>query len=319
MNKSFLKLLERIAEENGLRVDQDSGVIFGVKSEYEVYLQAPENTRQFVLSVSVVNRETQALSSKEFKELVKQSKAIAGCNTALHKANFTINPGMSKNKTTENIRIALEEVISYLISNQYQNCCQECSAIGSTDTYMVAGVPEILCSSCFAGKSSNIDREQQTEKMKKENIAAGVVGALIGSLLGVASIIILGQLGYVASISGFIMAICVLKGYELLGGKLTIKGTIISVVIMLVMVFVGHQADWSITVMSYFETDFFTAFRTIPLLIEEEIIDLVDYLGNLGLVYLFTLVGAVPTIYNAVKKKKTSRISYKMGTQDNLN
>ena len=58
----------------------------------------------------------------------------------------------------------------------------------------------------------------------------GVVGALIGSLLGAASIILLSQLGYVAAISGVIMAVCALKGYELLGGKLTKKGVIISAV-----------------------------------------------------------------------------------------
>ena len=56
------------------------------------------------------------------------------------------------------------------------------------------------------------------------------------------------QLGYVAAISGAIMAVCALKGYELLGGKLTKKGVIISVVIMIVMTYVGDRVDWAITV-----------------------------------------------------------------------
>lgn len=42
------------------------------------------------------------------------------------------------------------------------------------------------------------------------------MGALLGSLVGVVSIIIFSQLGYVAALSGVIMAVCTLKGYEML-------------------------------------------------------------------------------------------------------
>ena len=73
------------------------------------------------------------------------------------------------------------------------------------------------------------------EREKRENIVAGVVGAFLGSLIGVACVVIIGQLGYVASISGLIMAVCALKGYELLGGSLTKKGALISSLLILVM------------------------------------------------------------------------------------
>ena len=66
------------------------------------------------------------------------------------------------------------------------------------------------------------------QKKKRENIAAGIVGAFLGTLLGVVCIVIIDQMGYVASVSGFVMAICALKGYELLGGTLSKKGAVIS-------------------------------------------------------------------------------------------
>ena len=50
------------------------------------------------------------------------------------------------------------------------------------------------------------------QKKKRENIAAGIVGAFLGTLLGVVCIVIIDQMGYVASVSGFVMAICALKG-----------------------------------------------------------------------------------------------------------
>ena len=41
---------------------------------------------------------------------------------------------------------------------------------------------------------------------KPENVLAGVVGALLGCLLGVGCIVLLGQLGYVAALSGIVLA-----------------------------------------------------------------------------------------------------------------
>ena len=68
---------------------------------------------------------------------------------------------------------------------------------------------------------SDIAMNAQQTAQKKENIVGGIVGALLGSLLGMLSVLILSQLGYVAALSGVIMAVCVLEGYEMLGGKLT--------------------------------------------------------------------------------------------------
>ena len=43
--------------------------------------------------------------------------------------------------------------------------------------------------------------ETETKK-RPENVVAGVVGAFLGSLLGVVCTVAIGQLGYVASVSG---------------------------------------------------------------------------------------------------------------------
>ncbi len=73
------------------------------------------------------------------------------------------------------------------------------------------------------------------QKARPENVVAGVVGAFLGSLLGVVCTVVIGQLGYVASISGLIMAVGALKGYELLAGRLSKKGALISSVLIVVM------------------------------------------------------------------------------------
>ena len=47
-------------------------------------------------------------------------------------------------------------------------------------------------------------------KPVRENVALGIVGALIGALLGGASILLFSKLGYVASLSGVLIAFATL-------------------------------------------------------------------------------------------------------------
>ncbi len=72
-----------------------------------------------------------------------------------------------------------------------------------------------------------------------DNIITGAVGAFLGSLIGVACIVIVGQLGYVASVSGLVMGVCALKGYEKLGGGLSKKGAVVSILLVLMMTYLG--------------------------------------------------------------------------------
>ena len=138
-------------------------------------------------------------------------------------------------------------------------------------------------------------------------------GALLGSLLGALSILVLSQLGYVAALSGAIMAVCVLKGYEMLGGKLTKKAIVISVIIMILMTYFGDRVDWAIILFRDAGAgeagyNIFECYRLVPYALTEEIIDIGSYLGNLFLLYLFVALGAVPAIRGKLKEKKEEGI-----------
>lgn len=176
----------------------------------------------------------------------------------------------------------------------------------------MAGVPSLLCDSCYQQQDSMKEQARQEMERKPENVLAGIVGALLGSVLGAACIVLLEQLGYVAALSGIVLAICTLKGYELLSGRLSTRGIVIACVLMLVMTYVGDRLDWAITVAKYFEVSFTDAYRAIPYLIQEEAIEAGDYIGNLLQLYLFTLIGAVPTIIGSLKNRKLANVTYRM-------
>ena len=100
------------------------------------------------------------------------------------------------------------------------------------------------------------------------------------------------------------MAVCTLKGYEMLGRKLSKKGIIISCILMIVMTYAGDRLDWAIVVARELAWDVFTSYQAIPWLLQEFIIEPSVYWGNLEMVYVFLLLGAVPTIISTLKNKK---------------
>ncbi len=146
------------------------------------------------------------------------------------------------------------------------------------------------------------------EIQKPENLITGIVGALLGAAIGGGVIILLSQMGVVASLSGIILAICTMKGYELLGGRLTKKGIIISVLLMLVMPYVADRIDWAIVIMEQAKSEglgwsFGQCFQVIPEMIELEVIAEEDYISNLLQLYLFTGIGVIATLFGGKKKK----------------
>lgn len=71
---------------------------------------------------------------------------------------------------------------------------------------------------------------------KNENVALGILGAFLFSLVGGVVWFVLYLIGYVAGISGLLGAICAIKGYSLFAKKESVKGIVISIVIALLVI-----------------------------------------------------------------------------------
>lgn len=142
------------------------------------------------------------------------------------------------------------------------------------------------------------------QPQKPENMITGIIGAIAGALLGGFSIILLDQLGFVASLSGFLIAFLSLKGYEWLGGRLTKKGIITSIVLCAL-----------VPILSYFMSIAFYWTKDVPYpslgeafawVLESALyIEFWQQIGlSLLMLYGFTALGAYSTISNAIKKSK---------------
>ncbi len=137
--------------------------------------------------------------------------------------------------------------------------------------------------------------EPPSQPQKREHPFFGTIGAILGAILGGASIILFSQLGYVAAISGVILAFCTIKGYELLGRRLTNKGAIICIILILITPYLADRLDWAIMICKAYEeydATLLNAFLAVPDFLAEGIIDQSIYTKSLVMVYLFAALGA---------------------------
>lgn len=136
---------------------------------------------------------------------------------------MTLHNCAKADRFCEQARASLKALCSFLRERNFESCCQFCGTHTPTDAYMVSGSLMRLCPDCYTTLSQNATLSKNKENQKKENLFTGIIGALLGSLLGVLCIILLSQMGYVAALSGFVMAVCTLKGYELLAASFPAK------------------------------------------------------------------------------------------------
>ncbi|MGI6160602.1 MAG: hypothetical protein ACOYJD_01080 [Christensenellales bacterium] len=309
MSIRYLNNLTQLAANSGLSVDSQIGTLFGVRDGYSVLLTRLNNNYQFAISVAVC-RDGELPDAKMLKTAVKDYKSLTGCIVQRYKATYIIKRGMSKYKTNENVLQALNDLTRFLRENSFQNCCQGCAKTGAADAYNVSGADALLCPECFTASSDAIDLRAQEQSRKPENVVGGIVGAFLGSLIGVAVIVIIGQLGFVASLSGVVMGVCTVKGYELLGGRLSNKGIVISIVLMLLMIYVGNRVDWALLIAATFEVGIIESFNAVPILYSEGY--LTGYIAELLMVYGFAALGAIPTIINRVRDRENENVARKM-------
>ncbi|MCM1569218.1 MAG: hypothetical protein NC081_07200 [Roseburia sp.] len=310
-----------LASAVGMRYDSVNNVIYGQKDGFDLTIYASDSSMPYLLTIHTAakNPTQTALSKEESKELAKSVKSLGVCSQDGNNITVNVMNQTNQEKLKNNLTEGLSSFLSFLRSKSYAPCCSICGKDAEVASYVSGGSYLHLCPDCEADMRGKLAVLNQEKKQKKENVVGGIVGALIGSLLGVLCIVLLSQLGYVAALSGVAMAVGVLKGYELLGGKLSKKGIVISIVIMLVMTYAGDRLDWAISLLGEgggAEAGFnlFECYRMVPAMFKLEIIDITAYIANLVLLYVFVLLGAVPTIRSRVKEKKEENRFVRLGS-----
>ncbi|MGQ7461383.1 hypothetical protein ACTGZQ_02360 [Streptococcus suis] len=298
-----MSLLKRIWMQAGYLYDSNLNVMFGEKNGF-TFVVKDHGQNQCSLLFSVKGDQA-AVESDLGRAVQLLSKAVRVASVKQYKLTCTIKPGFTKKKTESNILQAIEDVSTYLAQNNYQQCCELSADTKDVHLYVVGNQLSFLNEASYHLKSQELDKSEQESLLANENIFLGVVGAFLGSLVGVAAIVIIGQLGYVSILSGIVMGFSVIKGYELFARRLSTRGAIVSGLIILVMTYLANQLDWAFSAATAYEVSVFETFPYVNDLLAEGIIDSTTYFINLVLIYLTTVIAAVVMIVNALKTEST--------------
>ena len=192
-----MKLSDTLLQQEGLSMAHDGATYCGTRGEYTFLILMGRNE----LVVSVL-RGGEEPDKESFRDFVKARPELSGCKTAGTRVIFSLRPGAAAKSYAGKIHTLLPELLSFLHENGYENCCEISHAVGETVGCMTSGVPQLVAPALFTELSRKADQNERIQAETPENIGRGILGALIGGLIGAAAIVLIGQLGYVAAISG---------------------------------------------------------------------------------------------------------------------
>lgn len=307
--------LHQIASELGFQFDESSSAIYGEQSGYLFVLIGTGNKNQFRVNFSVKAREEgdQVFSQTEnpLQELARQSSAIANVKVDQYTVSVLTKSGMTKGKTVEKLRTALAAIVQFLEENHYVQVCSQTGEEGNVGLYQLGESIFIINEQSFQLLKTNLQLDVDSYENQKENVLLGIVGAFLGALIGGAVALFIARLGYVAMAAGIVLGICTIKGYELLGKKLTKKGVVISSILMLVTVFLVNQINLAMEVIAHLGLEFGQAFQVVNhIIFIGEIPD--NYFFNLGMLAVFTLGGAWAAVSATLSSHKAKGIARKI-------
>ncbi len=143
--------------------------------------------------------------------------------------------------------------------------------------------------------------EEQT--IKKENVLFGLVGALLGTVPGIILWVIVGQLGFVASACGMIIALGATLGCCMLGKCSGIKVLVISVLAILLATFAAICLNYIIAIMKYVHSPIDQSIELFKLMLAKSSEYRLEFFKSIGIGYLMSFLGAYATCAKFIPSK----------------
>ena len=301
----------QLATELGFQYDPETSSIYGENSGYFFLLSETDTKNVFSIALSV-SRDDAEEAAAQLHQMVKDSSILKSISLNQYVTTFTVKAGMTKTKTIENVHQALTEILQFLQTNGFYTVCGYSGEKGPVGLYQIGDSLFLMNEDSFQELSTQLKIDTDSYNSQKENVLLGTVGAFIGAIIGGAVTLFIARLGYVAFYAGFILGICVVKGYEILGKKFSKLGAVISSILLLVTIVLVHQFDYALEAVKQLGVDFSDGFDLInTLVLNGEAPE--KYFFNFFMLAVFTIIGGGVAISSALSTHKTRGIARKIG------
>ena len=224
-------------------------------------------------------------------------------------------PPMQYPKKLETIRSLFGALSRYFSENAMVPCCAHCGSTGPTGLYQCGEGAASFCESCAAECSQALQAPAAGRKSQPGNVLLGLVGPVIGAVPGVILWLLIYRLGYIAAVCGLLLAFGAVKGYSMLGKRLDVKGTVISVIVSVVMLVVALMLCYGWALYDVFGPEGFTFLDCIlavptTLAVYPEI--LTTFVGEFIIGLLLTGVGSFASVKRLYQQANPSTVFRKL-------
>ena len=306
--------LYNIATDLGLQFDSEARVMYGEREGFLLVIEGTETKNVFNISFSAKQGSEGDLIEEGkdiWDDLKTQSKAIHAISFNDYLTTVVVKGGMTKGKAVETLWTAIQDIVDFLLNHQF---VQVNAATGEEEPiglYQIGDTIYLIDDATFQDYHAEVQDTVQAYDDRKENFLLGIVGAVIGVIIGGAVALLVARLGYVSVLAGAALGFCTIKGYEILGKKLTKKGVLVSAILMVLTVLLVNQLDYILFLMDEYALPFDVSWS----LFNEETFKgnfPENYFLELGKLAVFTLGGAWISVQSALEGKKNRAIARKI-------
>lgn len=238
-------------------------------------------------------------------------KKVSQTNVADHVIEAKLMPANLAKNTITMIDSVTNHLIGFLQAEGAGTGCQLCGSEYDVSSYEVNGAPHFLCSTCAQQSVNQMEAERQSKISEKSNLIPGFIGALIGSLPGVALWIIMLQGHWIAGVAGMVIFLGTMKGYGMLGKNVDRKGVVVCALITVVMVFLANDFALRLSYILQYDESFEYVNRNWSMILEEGD-NMSVYIGYLAMGYFLSAIGLVGAIKQSFRNAGGSYTMKKM-------
>ena len=308
--------LKKLAAQYGMKVS--SGVAYGDLRGYAVTLWEGSGFKAMAISANFTDQmKAHALSDEVAQTNISREYRVQRFNMTPRclQIAFLDNPGTLKK---------IEAFIDFLIPMLQRhgihgsNVCSECGGEMTAGKWvLVDGIAHHMHESCASHVVEQIRSENEAEGQGKPgNYFTGFLGALLGSAIGAVLWAVILNLGYVASIVGFVIGWLAEKGYNLLHGKQGKLKAVILCIVVILGVLLGTFAADAFTLLTMIQDGSLAGFELseIPAMIFALFAGDAEYrsitIKNVLMGLLFAALGVFSLIWKAGKDASGVKVKY---------
>ncbi len=299
--------IERLVTEFDLQYQKEYHALLGKVGGYPVVISGLNTRATCVIHVAAMID----LEEEKIRELQKVSSSISKIQNQEGSFEVILKRKCTNDDKESTIIQVLQYVCLYLQEHPVDSCCPHCGNKHEVRSYGVYNRIIWMCDSCYERLRQQIEESDDAKTNPHGKIGNGILGAIIGATIGVASWCLIYQIGFFAPIAGFVLAFGAWKGYTLFGGKTSKLAIAIVVLIIVSMVLLSQVLCLALSIYDLLKADYtFTFSKALQSVAQYLQIDNIrnSFIRDLSIGYLVTAFASYTLLFLHQKYHKQERI-----------